>query len=97
MIYEKGRVCLKIAGREAGNYCVVVEPVDESFVIITGPKEITRVRRRKCNVEHIEPSVHKLNISSGSDADVQKAWNDSGLVEKLNIVLPRFKVKAGKA
>ena len=97
MIYEKGRVCLKLSGREAGKYCVVVEFVDDNFVIVTGPKEITRVRRRKCNIEHIEPTKHKLDIGSGSDDDVQKAWNDSGLINELNIVLPKLKAKVEKA
>jgi len=47
MMLEKGRICLKIAGREAGKYCVVVEPQNTSFVLITGPKTITRIKRRK--------------------------------------------------
>ena len=62
MILDKGRVCLKIAGREAGKYCVIVEPVDESFVLITGPKSITRIKRRKCNIEHLEPTSEMLKI-----------------------------------
>ena len=97
MIYEKGRVCLKLSGREAGKYCVVVEFVDDNFVIVTGPKEITRVRRRKCNIEHIEPTKHKLDISSGSDEDVQKAWNDSGLINELEIVIAKLRVRSGKS
>ena len=93
MILEKGRVCLKIAGREAGKYCVVVEPIDESFVMVTGPKTITRIKRRKCNVLHLEPTKEKIDIGSGSDEEVEKAWRNSGLIEKLGIQIPIFRKK----
>ncbi len=91
MIYEKGRVVMKLSGREAGKYCVIVEPIDDTFVMITGPKDVTRVRRRKCNIEHVEPTKHKLDIGSGSDEDVKKAWNDSGKINELGIVIPTFR------
>ncbi|MCD6477374.1 MAG: 50S ribosomal protein L14e [Candidatus Aenigmarchaeota archaeon] len=91
MMLEKGRICLKIAGREAGKYCVVVEPQNTSFVLITGPKTITRIKRRKCNVLHLEPTEHKLDIGSGTDLEIENAWKNSGLIEKLNIKLPRFR------
>jgi len=93
MILDKGRVCLKIAGREAGKYCVIVEPVDESFVLITGPKSITRIKRRKCNIEHLEPTSEMLKIKTGEDSEVESAWRSSGLVEKLGIELPRVRQK----
>ncbi|MEM5790964.1 MAG: 50S ribosomal protein L14e, partial [Candidatus Aenigmatarchaeota archaeon] len=43
MPLEVGRVCLKIAGREAGKYCVVLKKIDDNFVLITGPKSLTGV------------------------------------------------------
>ncbi len=93
MIFEKGRVCLKIAGREAGKYCVVVEPLKESFVMITGPKSVTRIKRRKCNIEHLEPTQEKFELSSGDDADVEAAWKESGLMDTLGIEAPKKKQK----
>lgn len=88
MILEAGRICLKFAGREAGKYCVVLEP-GESFVLVTGPKTITGVKRRKCNIFHLEPTEHMLDIGKSSDdAHVEGAWNKSGLIEKLKIQLP---------
>lgn len=33
---EIGRVCIKIAGRDAGMKCVVVEQLDNNFVLIDG-------------------------------------------------------------
>lgn len=90
MILETGRVCLKIAGREAGKYCVVVHPVDASFVMVSGPKSITRIKRRKCSVLHLEPIDAKLNVSeNATDSALEAAWKASGLIEKLKIELPK--------
>jgi large subunit ribosomal protein L14e len=33
---EVGRVCVKIAGREAGEKCAIVEIIDENFVEVVG-------------------------------------------------------------
>lgn len=93
MILEKGRVCLKIAGREAGKYCIVVEPIDESFVMITGPKTITRIKRRKCNITHLEATDKKFNLKTGEDSEVETLWRNSGLIEEFGIDLPKFKQK----
>ena len=46
---EVGRICLKTAGREAGSYCVVLKKVDKEFVLVTGPRAVTSVRRRRCS------------------------------------------------
>jgi len=49
-MFDVGRVCVKIAGRDAGRKCVIVDIVDANFVIVDG-----QTRRRKCNVRHLEP------------------------------------------
>ena len=86
---EPGRIVLKIAGREAGKYAVIVENINDNFVLITGPKTITRVKRRKCNIDHIEPTEHKFELSSGADdASIENLWRSSGLIEKLEIKIP---------
>jgi large subunit ribosomal protein L14e len=93
---EPGRVVLKIAGREAGKYAVIVERINDSFVLITGPKSVTGVKRRKCNIDHIEPTEYKLEIDSkADDAHIENSWKSSGLIEKLEIKVPvkRTKVK----
>jgi len=66
-IIEIGRICIKNNGREMGKRCVVVERVDKNFVVVTGPKELTGVRRRRANVDHLTPTKHKLDIKSGED------------------------------
>jgi len=58
---EVGRVCVKIAGRDAGKKCVIVDVVDDNYVLIDG-----QTRRRKCNVKHIEPLKDKLAIKKGA-------------------------------
>ncbi|MEO2241151.1 MAG: 50S ribosomal protein L14e [Euryarchaeota archaeon] len=79
---EVGRICVKTAGREAGRYCVVVDIIDENFVIVTGPKELTGVRRRRCNVKHLEPTPEKIDIERGaSDEEVKEALEEAGLAE----------------
>lgn len=70
MALSVGRVCVKLAGREAGKKCVIVERVDKNFVLISG----TKVKRRRCNIGHLDPTDVKLDIKKGvSDADLKKA------------------------
>jgi large subunit ribosomal protein L14e len=88
-MFETGRVVMKIAGREAGKYAVVVDIVSDGFVVITGPKTITGIKRRKCNITHIEPTENKLDISAkADDSAVEQSWKSSGLIEKLAIEVP---------
>ncbi len=46
-IFNVGRLCVKLAGRDAGRKCVVVEQVDKTFVVVDGD-----VRRKKVNMKH---------------------------------------------
>ena len=74
MIFDIGRICVKTLGREAGRKCVIVDVIDEKFVLVTGPKNITGVRRRRANVKHLEPTPEILEIQKGaSDDEVIKA------------------------
>jgi large subunit ribosomal protein L14e len=60
---------MKLAGRDAGEKCVIVDVVDKYTVIIDG-----ETRRRKCNLKHLEPLGQKLDVSKGaSTSEVQKA------------------------
>lgn len=82
MLFEVGRVCVKKAGREAGRRCVVVDVIDRNFVLVTGPKDVTGVRRRRANVDHLEPTDVKLDIKKGaSDEEVKKALKKAGLLK----------------
>lgn len=79
---EVGRICVKVNGREAGRKCVIVDVIDENFVLITGPKQLTGVRRRRVNVSHIEPLDKRIEVGKGaSDEEVLNAITKAGLVE----------------
>jgi large subunit ribosomal protein L14e len=79
---EVGRICVKVYGREAGRKCVIVDIIDENFVLITGPKVLTGVKRRRANINHIEPLDVKINIRKGaSDEEVLEAITNSGLTD----------------
>lgn len=89
MVIDVGTICVKIAGREASRYCVVVKKIDNNFVLITGPKQLTGVKRRKCNIMHLEALPYKLDIKEdASDKEVLEAWKKSGLYKKFNLKLP---------
>ncbi|RFA95992.1 50S ribosomal protein L14e [Pyrobaculum aerophilum] len=83
-VIDIGRVVVKVLGREAGRKAVVVDIVDENYVVITGPKPITGVKRRRVNINHIEPTDKKIDIKRGaSDDEVAKAIEAAGLVEYM--------------
>ena len=86
---KPGRIVMKIAGREAGKYAVIVENSNDGFVLITGPKAVTGVKRRKCNIEHIEPTDHKFEMKAkATDDSVEKLWRNSDLIKTLEIKIP---------
>jgi len=86
---EIGRICVKLRGREAGRKCVIVDIIDENFIVITGPKNLTGVRRRQVNIKHIEPLDKKINISKkASDEEVIKAIKEANLEEYMKLPIP---------
>lgn len=58
---ELGRLCVKLAGRDAGKVAVVVDHLEKDIVLIDG-----NVRRRKCNTKHLEPLDMVLKIKKGA-------------------------------
>ncbi|MCD6488152.1 MAG: 50S ribosomal protein L14e [Desulfurococcales archaeon] len=91
---EIGRICVKLVGREAGRKCVIVDFIDDNFVLITGPKDISGVKRRRVNIKHIEPLDKTIDIPRGaSDEEVKKAIEDAGLVDFMKeIVKPKLSI-----
>ncbi len=83
-VLDIGRVVVKTLGREAGRKAVIVDIIDGNFVLITGPRAITGVKRRRVNVGHIEPTEHRLEISRGaSDEEVAEAIRKAGLEDYM--------------
>jgi large subunit ribosomal protein L14e len=89
---EVGRICVKLAGREAGRKCVIVDVADKSFVMITGPKSVSGVKRRRANTNHIEPLQDKIEIKRGAaDEEVEGVLKSSGKLETMaQAVKPAF-------
>jgi large subunit ribosomal protein L14e len=69
---EVGRICLKIAGREAGEKCVILEVIDENFVEVVG----VSVKNRRCNIRHLEPMDETIDIKSDDVEAIKKQLED---------------------
>ncbi len=89
---ETGRVCVKLAGRDAGKHCAIVEVLDQNYVMIDG-----NVRRRKCNLKHLILLDKKVKIKEKAQTEeVKKALKEEGLVvdEKKTRIKPKKEKKA---
>ncbi len=72
-MFEVGRVCYKLAGRDANLPCVVVSITDKG-ILVDGA-----TRRRVVNPLHIEPTPQTVSISENASTDaVVKALTDAG-------------------
>src|SRR3989344_2558028 len=96
-IFSVGRVCVKIAGRDAGRKCVVVQPINNHYVIVDG-----NTRRKKVNINHLEPLDQILEVKeSASHEEVISVFKKSGWEfwdKKSKKPAPRpMKVKASMA
>jgi large subunit ribosomal protein L14e len=85
-MFEVGRLCVKVAGRDAGGKCLVVDVLEKNFVLIDG-----QVRRRKCNIMHLEPLDRVVKVKkNASHQEVVKALSE------LDISVTETKKKARK-
>ncbi len=67
---QVGRLCVKLAGRDARKKCLIVEILDNKFVLIDG-----ETRRRKCNILHLEPLDKVIKIKNkATTQEVAEAW-----------------------
>ena len=64
---EVGRVCIKTAGREAGEKCVILDIIDKNFVEVVG----VNVKNRRCNI-NLEPTEKKIEIKSEDVEEIKK-------------------------
>ena len=62
---EIGRICVKTAGRDSRHKCAVVDIIDNNFVLIDGD-----VRRKKCNIKHLELLDKVIKIKKGASHDI---------------------------
>ncbi len=81
---EVGRICVKQAGRENKKKCVVIDVMDKSFVLVTGPKKLTGVKRRRVNLNHLAPLEDKIDVKRGaSDEEVTQALEAAGKTQLM--------------
>lgn len=81
---EVGRVCVKQAGREIGKKCIVIDVMDKSFVLVTGPKKVTGVKRRRVNINHVMPLQDKVDVKRGaSDEEVASVLEATGKLQEM--------------
>ena len=81
---EVGRICVKQAGRENGKKCVVIDVMDKSFVLVTGPKKVTGIKRRRVNINHVMPLQEKIEVKRGaSDEEVTQVLEAAGKLQEM--------------
>ncbi|MBI4450913.1 50S ribosomal protein L14e [Candidatus Woesearchaeota archaeon] len=74
MVLNIGRLCVKIAGRDAGKKCVVVEQ-HGNMVLVDG-----ETRRKKVNIIHLEPTTKTLDVKeSAPHSDIVAAFSTIGI------------------
>jgi len=82
---EVGRICVKQVGRENGKKCVVIDVMDKSFVLVTGPKKITGIKRRRVNINHVMPLEDKIEVKRGaSDDEVAQVLGAAGKLDAMS-------------
>jgi len=85
-MFEIGRLVVKIAGRDAGLKGVIIDKLNDNYVLIDG-----QVRRRKCNIKHLEPLNKVIKIKkNASHKEVVDA------LKKLKIEVKERKPKKDK-
>lgn len=81
---EIGRICMKVAGRENGKKCIILDVMDKSFVMITGPKAVTGVKRKRVNINHLMVLQEKLDLKRGaSDEEITQALTEAGKLDEM--------------
>ncbi len=81
---EVGRICVKQVGRDNGKKCVVIDVMDKSFVLVTGPKKVTGIKRRRVNINHVMPLQDKVDVKRGaSDEEVASVLESAGKLQEM--------------
>ena len=68
MLFDIGRVCEKTTGKEKGKRCVVVDVIDQKYVLVDG-----NVKRRRVNINHLQPLDLVVKIEKGAKTAEVKA------------------------
>lgn len=80
-MFSVGSVCVKIAGRDAGSVCVVIEVLDNNYVLVDG-----LLRRKKVNTKHLERLNKVVSVKkSSSTSDVLEILKGVELVSEEQV------------
>ncbi|MDH5400871.1 MAG: 50S ribosomal protein L14e [Candidatus Heimdallarchaeota archaeon] len=66
-----GRIVVKVMGRESGKKAIVTKIIDKNFVEISGPFDLSGIKRRRVNMSHIEPTNLSIDIKKVADDDAK--------------------------
>jgi len=81
---EVGRICVKQGGRECCAKCVIIDVMDKSYVLVTVPKKVTGLKRRRANINHLMPLEDKIEVKRGASEDeVAAALEDAGKTAEM--------------
>ena len=74
-MFDIGRMCIKIAGRDAGKKCVIIDVLDKSHVVVDG-----ETRRRKCNIKHLEPLNQAITVTKNAPrTEITRLFKEQGI------------------
>lgn len=65
IVMDIGRVCKMVRGKNAGQYCVIVDKPEKSRVLIDGED----VKRKEVAISHLEPLPVVLKIKRRANTD----------------------------
>ena len=75
MTIEIGRIVVKTAGRDAGKKAIIIDILDDKYVLLDG-----ETRRKRCNILHLEPLNQLLKIEKdASHGDIVRALKELGI------------------
>lgn len=81
-LFEIGTVTVITQGRRTGKKAVVVDIIDENYVLLTGPESLSGVKRRRMNIKHLMPLDLNLDIERGvGDETILETIKERGLEE----------------
>ena len=90
-MFDIGRVCTKIAGKDAGKIVVIVNRINEHMVLIDGD-----VKRKQCNLLHLEPHERILELKENASTEEVKKALASGITKEPKKVSKPKKEKVAK-
>lgn len=85
-MFEIGRLCVKLAGRDSGKKAVIIDVLDKNYVLIDG-----ETRRRKSNINHIEPLNKLFKIKKNASHKTVKELFKKELDIKIKDKKPKVK------